>query len=100
MLAACTDVSTKPKILDPIKEVIRQSHVTCSNCKTIGVQLISLEHPASKTLIHVDNSFNTLCKCTKHPHEQIKSALSFRPEVQKDANPGTENKEHGGGGAS
>lgn len=87
-LAACKDFdeSADTKLLRaPLQKILRkQGEIRCRACGSIGDHVIALEQPAVYTLIHTDNSFNTLCKCTGRDHHQIRSNASFQPKLPKD----------------
>lgn len=69
----------------PLLQVIEaKREISCVVCGSIGDQVIAMEHPAAYTLLHTDNSFNTLCKCTGRDHHQIRSNASFQPKIPKD----------------
>jgi hypothetical protein len=51
--------------------------VTCKECSTIGDFVIALEQPPSWYLVHLDGSFNELCRVSGRPHKQIKSVKAI-----------------------
>jgi hypothetical protein len=54
--------------------------VTCKECCTIGDSVIALEQPRSWHLVHLDASFNELCRVTGRAHKQIKSVTAVERE--------------------
>jgi hypothetical protein len=69
----------------PLMQLVEaKKEIRCIACGSIGDQVIAMEQPAAYTLIHTDNSFNTLCKCTSRNHHQIRSNASFQPKIPKD----------------
>jgi hypothetical protein len=54
--------------------------VTCKECSTIGDAIIGLEQPPSWCLVHLDASFNELCRARQRPHKQIRSAKAVQKE--------------------
>jgi hypothetical protein len=54
--------------------------VTCKECSTIGDAVIALEQPPSWHLVHLDASFNELCRAHGRPHKQIKSVRAVEKE--------------------
>jgi hypothetical protein len=53
--------------LDVVKRVAAlatpDAWIACRACGSIGDVVIALEQPASHCLVHVDHSFNELCRC-------------------------------------
>lgn len=69
-------------VRQPLKELYEaQKHVTCRECGRIGDQIIAMEHPTAFNLIHIDKSYDHLCKCTGHNHTRIQSNASFKPKA-------------------
>lgn len=60
-------------------ELVKAGKVICSNCKTIGDQIIAMEQASGMTMLHVDRSYDKLCACTNRQHVKLRSAASFRP---------------------
>jgi hypothetical protein len=54
--------------------------ITCKECAKIGDAVIALEQPGSWCLVHLDNSFNELCRVLDRPHKQVKSVQQVTKE--------------------
>lgn len=54
--------------------------VTCKECSAIGDPVIALEQPPSWRLVHLDASFNDLCRARGRPHKQIESVKAIEQE--------------------
>jgi hypothetical protein len=69
----------KLKVVQNLKEFSdRATHVTCTECSRIGDSIIALEQPMSWCLVHLDNSFNDLCRVLGRTHKQIKSVVAIQ----------------------
>ncbi len=55
----------------------KQTWVTCKECASIGDAIIALEQPPSWCLVHVDRSFNHLCRARDRAHLPLKSVQAI-----------------------
>jgi hypothetical protein len=63
----------------------RNAHVECKACATIGDAVIAMEQPRSWCLLHLDKSFNDLCRQTSRKHKIIKSAPALKKQAETEA---------------
>ncbi len=70
------DDSAKTEVVTNLKKLAESgadAELTCKQCRRIGDAVIALEQPKSWCLVHIDHSFNALCKATGRDHKQILS---------------------------
>jgi hypothetical protein len=59
----------------------KKTWVTCKECSKIGDAIIALEQPASWHLVHLDNSFNELCRVLEREHKHVKSVTAIQNQL-------------------
>ena len=63
------------------------SDVTCVECARIGDAVIALEQPGAWTLIHIDKSFDDLCRVLDRDHKKILSLRAIHRNLYDTLNP-------------
>lgn len=82
------EAASKVKVVGNLQKFQSQrTHITCTECKTIGDPVIVLDTAPSWTLVHTDDSINTLYDAASRKHKQIQSARAFDKELYKRLHP-------------